>query len=390
MGLLLFCVEAPLSYTGVSRVRLEEGSGRGIREDVGLSVNVRVVAGRAAGGAETLGSGFFTTTLRLRVSFVLSKPSASPKSSPSRKSSSSGFALGEITMGLSRDGAAGLSASGEADVGSTAGDDGKWMGVVDAGTEVGGSGEASGVGNCSFLIFSRRAVKSSGSVGSTRPLRSSSSLSSVMQLPMLGLMAETEELRAPRASRRVPAKRMPRLPSPQSSKSSRSSAGVCGVGAFSFSPSCALVGSSRSFPQSSSTSILRADFFFPSLLIVPPSSADDGTLVGMGMPACLAELMARLVELLSLGVSSTCQSSSPVLDSERTDMREDSVWMAEFLKSRPSLSSKSPSSQLSNLEVLEALEAIEAMREAKLRFGAAMLARGSVIYFSSRGGRWWW
>ncbi|KAH4440864.1 hypothetical protein HBH64_230290 [Parastagonospora nodorum] len=367
-----------------------------------------VVAGRAAGGAWALGSGFLTTTLRLRVSFALSKMSPPPKSRPSRKSSSScagfGLDLGDCANGLSSEGAAGLSTRGDRGdaVGSTAGDDGngkgddgKSTGVVDVGAEVGGgsrccgSGDASGVGSCVFLSFSRRAPKSSGSVGSTRPLRSSSSLSSVMQLPMLGLMADTEELRAPRVSRRVPAKRMPRLPSPQSSKSSCSSAGVCGVGVFSFSPPGALVGSSRSLPQSSSTSILRVDFFFPSLLMVPPSSADDGTLVGMGMPACFAEWMARFVDRSSFGVMSTCQSSSPVLDSERTDMREDRVCIAEFLKSRPSLSSKSPSSQLSNLDVLEVLEAMEAMRCAKLRFGAAMLARVECGFAVVSGFSWW-
>jgi len=92
MGRLWGWVEAPLSYTGVSRVRLE-GSGRGIRDETGRSVNVRVVAGRAAGGAEALRTGFFTTTLRFSVSFLLSKTS-SPKSRPSRKSSSSSAGFG--------------------------------------------------------------------------------------------------------------------------------------------------------------------------------------------------------------------------------------------------------------------------------------------------------
>jgi hypothetical protein len=101
--------------------------------------------------------------------------------------------------------------------------------------------------------------------------------------------------------------------------------------------------------------------------MVPPRSADDGTLVGIGMPACFAEWIALFVDRSSLGVRRTCQSSSPVLDSERTDMRDDKVCRAGFLKSRPSLSSKSPSSQLSNLDVLDALEAMEAMRCAKLR-----------------------
>jgi hypothetical protein len=366
-------------------VRLD-GRGRGIRDELGLSVKVMVVAGRAAGGAVTFGGGFLTTTLRLRVSFLLSKMSVSPKSRPSRKSSSStaGFDFGDRAIGLSRESGAGLSA--RLVFSSALGDDGKSMGVVEAGADVGGRsrggiGDASGVGSCVFLSFSRRAEKSSCSVGSTRPLRSSSSLSNVMQLPKLGLMADAEELRAPRASRRVPAKRMPRLPSPQSSMSSKSSAGMCGAGVFSFNPPGTLLGSSRSFPQSSSTSILRVDFFFPSLLMVPPSSADEGTLVGIGMPACFAEWMARLVDNSSLGVSRTCQSSSPVFDSERMDMRDESDCMAEFLKSRPSLSSKSPSSQLSNLDVLDALEAMEAMRWAKLRLGAAMLAR-VVLGFS--------
>lgn len=376
----------------MSRVRLDEGSGRGILEEFGRSVKVMVVAGRAAGGAWVLGSGFLTTTLRLSVSFLLLKISSlSSKSSPSRKSSSScaGFGVGDCVNGLSREGGAGLSTAGDV-VGSTAGDEGKSMGVVEAGAEVGGAsrccggkGEASGVGSCVFLSFSRRALKSRVSVGSTRPLRSSSSLSKVMQLPRLGLMADTEELRAPLASRRVPAKRMPKLPSPQSSKSSWSSAGVCGVGVFSFSPPGALLGSSRSFPQSSSTSILRVDFFLPSLLIVPPSSADDGTLAGIGMPACFAEWMARFVDRSSLGVSSTCQSSSPVFDSERTDMRDDRVCIAEFLKSRPSLASKSPSSQLSNLDVLDALDVIDAMRWEKLRF--AMLAARVGVFAGVEG-----
>jgi hypothetical protein len=173
---------------------------------------------------------------------------------------------------------------------------------------------------------------------------------------------------------------VPRLPSPQSSKSSKSSAGVAGAGVFSFRPPGTVLGSSRSFPQSSSTSILRVEFFLPRRLMVPPSRADEGTLLGMGMPACFAEWMARLVERSSLGVSRTCQSSSPVLDSERTDMREESDWMAEFLKSSPSLSSKSPSSQLSNLDALDVLEVMEAMRWAKLRVGAAMLARGCGVF----------
>lgn len=288
-----------------------------------------------------------------------------------------------LSFGVS---AAGLS-QGD-DVGSTTGEEGSSVVWGEYGAEVGvmsrrcagGSGEAAGVGSWACLSFSRRALKSRCSVGRTRPLRSSSSLSRVMQLPRLGLMAdmaETEELRAPRASRRVPANRMPKLPSPQSSKSSSSSAGVCGAGALSFNVGCAL---SKLKSSSYSASILRVDFFFPSFFIVPPSSAEDGTLVGIGMPACFAEWMARFVDRSSLGVSSTCQSSSPVLDSERTDMREDSDCMAEFLNSRPlpSFCSKSPSSQLSNLDELDALEAIEAMRWAKLRWGAAMLTRASL------------
>ncbi|KAJ8105309.1 hypothetical protein OPT61_g10256 [Boeremia exigua] len=103
--------------------------------------------------------------------------------------------------------------------------------------------------------------------------------------------------------------------------------------------------------------------------MLPPSNADAGTLVGMGMPACLAEKMALLVARSSSGASSTCQSSSPVLDSERTLRRDDSECTVEFLNSRPSPSSKSASSQFS---MPETIELIEAIRAAKLRFGAAM------------------
>lgn len=60
-------------------------------------------------------------------------------------------------------------------------------------------------------------------------------------------------------------------------------------------------------------------------------------------------------------------------------MREERLWIAEFLKSRPpsEVSSKSPSSHDSMRVVLEV---IEAMRAAKLRLLAAMLvrARGGV------------
>jgi hypothetical protein len=113
---------------------------------------------------------------------------------------------------------------------------------------------------------------------------------------------------------------------------------------------------------------------------VPPMSADEGTLVGMVMPACFADWIARWVDASSFGVKRTCQSSSPVLDSERTDMREDSECIAALLNSSPSLSSKSPSSQLSKRDVVDAFEAIEAMRCAKLPGGAAIAAQQSWRY----------
>ena len=124
-----------------------------MRDEFGRSVKVMVVAGRAAGGAWALGSGFLTTTLRLRVSFGLSKRSPPPKSRPSRKSSSSctglGLDLGDCSKGLSSAGAAGLStrgdrgdavgsAAGDGGKGDRKGDDGNSMGVVDVGAEVGG------------------------------------------------------------------------------------------------------------------------------------------------------------------------------------------------------------------------------------------------------------
>jgi hypothetical protein len=116
---------------------------------------------------------------------------------------------------------------------------------------------------------------------------------------------------------------MPKLPSPQSSKSSLSSAGVRGIGVFSFNVPVAFVGSSRSSPQSSSTTIFLVDFFFPRRFIDPPSSAEEGTLVGIGIPACFADVIALIVERLSSGVMRTCQSSSPVFDSDRTETRDD-------------------------------------------------------------------
>jgi hypothetical protein len=383
----LFEVDAPLSYTGVSRVRLAmEGRGLGIREVVGLSVKVMVVAGRAACGAVVLVAVFLTTMFLLRVSFCRSRISPLPKSKPSSKSSSwiTGFDLGDGALGLIGVGLL----NGEGDDGAAMGDrGGSWMGTDVAGVGAvgvrdssrngrGGRSEGSWAGGCWVLLsFSRRAPKSMGSVGSTRPPKSSSSLSMVMILPRLGLMADTDELRAPRLPCRVPANRMPREPSPQS-KSSSSSAGVRGLGAFSFSPSFALLGSSRSLPQSSSTSIFLVDFFLPSLLIDPPSRAEEGTLVGMGMPACFAAvLIADVFVAWSSGVMRNCQSSWDSV-SERTLMREESEWTVEFLKRRPSeRSSKSPSSHVS---IWVDWEVMEAMRAAKERLLAAMLGGARI------------
>lgn len=78
-----------------------DGRGLGIREVVGLSVKVMVVAGRAACGAVVLVAGFFTTMFLFRVSFCRSRMSPLPKSKASSKSSSStaGF-LGDGALGL--------------------------------------------------------------------------------------------------------------------------------------------------------------------------------------------------------------------------------------------------------------------------------------------------
>ena len=363
------------------------GSGLGIREVVGLSVNVMVEAGRAAGGVVALAAGFLTTMFRFRVSFWLSKISSAPKSSPSKKSSSSstGLGFGEGSAWLSR-GGDGVAKAGGGDETSS------MVKGTDVGADVGASvGELSrrrrggrGEASCSlFLSLSRRAAKSSPSLGKIRPDSPSSSLSTVMQLPKLGLMAdttETDELLAPReVACRVPAKRMPRLPSPKSSKSksSWSPAGVRGDGAFSFNPSFAFCGSSKSFPQSSSSSILRLDFFFPSRFIVPPRSALGAIDAGIGMPACwAADVMALAVEGSSFGVIKTCQlSSSPVFDSERTDMREDRDKAVDVLNSRPSFSSNSSSHDSISGLLLVRL----AIRAAKLRLGAAMLARARGV-----------
>jgi hypothetical protein len=117
----------------------------------------------------------------------------------------------------------------------------------------------------------------------------------------------------------------------------------------------------------------------------PPSRADEGTLVGMGMPACLAETMALLVDSSSSDVSRTCQSSSPALESERTERREESEWTVEFLKRSESESSKSPSSHVS---MAEAMDDREAMRPAKLRLGAAIAAWVGAIVGVDVGVAW--
>jgi hypothetical protein len=120
---------------------------------------------------------------------------------------------------------------------------------------------------------------------------------------------------------------------------------------------------------------LRLDFFFPSRWIVPPSSADDGTLVGIGMPACFADVMATAVERSSFGAMSNCQSSSPVLDSERTERCDDMDFtvLMDCVKMSPwkSLSS----SQFS----IVALEILEAIRCAKLLPEAMAAARERVV-----------
>jgi hypothetical protein len=370
-----------------------EGRGLGILDTEGLSVKVMVVAGLAAGGATGFfGAVFLTTTLRLSVSFLVSRASSEPKSRPSRKSSSSTTGLGcdpgrDPGCDPDRDSGQSSRSRGGVDVCTGEGGDVNSTEGASGGAEVGdswyrgwdGIGEASGVRYSAAFNRCRRAVKLSGSCGRTRPPRSSSSLSTVMQLPMLGLMAETEELRAPRASLLVPPKRMPKLPSPQSSKSSRSSVvGELGAGSFSFSfnaPSMALVGSSRSLHQSSSTAILRFDFFFPSRLMEPPSRADDGTLLGMGMPACFAEMMALSVESSSFGVRRTCQSSSAVLDSERTETRDEVVdWMVDIeCAKRSPWASKSASSSQFSID-----GAMEAMRWAKLPLLAMAEVRAAI------------
>lgn len=128
-------------------------------------------------------------------------------------------------------------------------------------------------------------------MGISSPSRPSSSLSNVMQLPMLGLTADVDDSRC-FDSARLPAFLIPRLPSAQSSNSSlslRFSDGArCTFLTFS-SPSPG-PGNCRSLSQSSSRFLF--DFFLPRRLIDPPTKADAGMLVGIGMPANLADDMA--------------------------------------------------------------------------------------------------
>jgi len=89
------------------------------------------------------------------------------------------------------------------------------------------------------------------------------------------------------------------------------------------------------------------------------------------MPACFAEEIACTVEFSSFGARSTCQSSSPTLDSDRTETREDIVGRVEIelLKRSPLRSASS-----SQFSIVEAMEAI---RCAKLpRFAMAAVTAG--------------
>jgi hypothetical protein len=84
--------------------------------------------------------------------------------------------------------------------------------------------------------------------------------------------------------------------------------------------------------------------------MVPPRRAEEGMFCGMGMPTCFAEEMALEVEISSLGVISSCQSSSAAMDSERTELetREDSLeWVVEPEWAKRSPSRSPSSSQLS-------------------------------------------
>ena len=79
-----------------------EGSGLGIRDVVGLSVKVMVVAGRAACGAVLFFAAFLTTMFLFSVSLWLSRIPPRPSSNPFSKSSSSsaGFGFGDTALGL--------------------------------------------------------------------------------------------------------------------------------------------------------------------------------------------------------------------------------------------------------------------------------------------------
>jgi hypothetical protein len=83
------------------------------------------------------------------------------------------------------------------------------------------------------------------------------------------------------------------------------------------------------------------------------------------MPACFADEMALRVDISSLGVSRTCQSSSPVLDSERTETREDIlVGRVEIEWGKRSPWKSLSSSQFSMVEAMEATRWAKLPREA--------------------------
>ena len=107
-----------------------DGSGLGIRDMVGRSVKVSVVAGRAACDALALLVVFFTTMFLFKVSFLLSRISPVPNSKPSSKSSSgsaAGLGFGDGALGLPK---------GEKKAGPVVGD----RGGSCVGNDVGGAG----------------------------------------------------------------------------------------------------------------------------------------------------------------------------------------------------------------------------------------------------------
>jgi hypothetical protein len=83
--------------------------------------------------------------------------------------------------------------------------------------------------------------------------------------------------------------------------------------------------------------------------------------------------MALSVERSSLGVTSICQSSSPALDSERIERRDDMDWavLVESAKRPPRIS---PWKSVSSSQFSMVDEAAEAMRCAKLPLLVGMAA----------------